>query len=394
MICAALATGESLLTGALDSEDTGVMVTALQRLGLHLTHDTAAHSIRVVGGGGVLPITQADLHVENSGTTIRFLTAMLSACRGSYRLDGVARMRERPIGDLLRGLQQLGGSAASENDNECPPVVIAAQGLEGGTTKIRGDISSQFLSGLLMAAPCADSQVTVNVVGELVSKPYVAMTLRVMSAFGVEVDAADLTQFTIATQRYRSCNYSIEPDASAASYFWGAAAVTGGTITVEGLRRDALQGDVKFCDCLEQMGCHVEWHADSVSVTGGELRGIDVDMNGISDTSQTLGVVALFAKGSTTITGVGHNRHKETDRIADLARELRKLGAEVEEFDDGLRITPNELRSAEIDTYNDHRMAMSFAIAGLRQSGVVLKDPGCTRKTYPQFFDDLASLTK
>lgn len=370
------------------------MVAALQQLGLEVDHDTDAHAIRVVGSSGVLPNTLADLQVENSGTTIRFLTAMLSACHGSYRLDGIARMRERPIGDLLAALQQLGGTATSQNNNDCPPVVIEGKGLSGGTAKIRGDISSQFLSGLLMAAPYSESNVSINVEGELVSKPYVAMTLGVMGAFGVEVAASDLTQFAIASQCYRSCDYLIEPDASAASYFWAAAAVTGGSITVEGLTRDALQGDVRFCDCLEQMGCKVAWGTNDITVTGGELRGISADMNAISDTAQTLGVVALFANGPTTITGVAHNRHKETDRIADLARELRKLGADVEEFDDGLRITPNELRPADVDTYNDHRMAMSFAIAGLRLPGVMIKDPGCTRKTYPRFFNDLASLDK
>jgi 3-phosphoshikimate 1-carboxyvinyltransferase len=392
LICAALAAGESRLTGALESEDTGVMVAALQTLGLDVRHDVATQSMRVVGGAGSLPQARADLHVENSGTTLRFLTAMLSACRGEFRLDGIARMRERPIGDLLDALQQLGGTAVSKAGNGCPPVQITGTGLRGGETTIRGNISSQFLSGLLMAAPYAEQSVTINVAGELVSKPYVTMTLGVMSSFGIDVDDSDLTRFEIPTGQYHGTDYAIEPDASAASYFWGAAAVTGGTMTVEGLSREALQGDVKFCDCLEQMGCEVHWAADRVTVRGGELRGIEVDMNSISDTVQTLAVVALLAKGPTTITGVAHIRHKETDRIGDLARELRKLGADVEELADGLRITPNELRSAEIDTYNDHRMAMSFALAGLRVSGVVIKDPGCTRKTYPNFFQDLANL--
>ena len=392
LICAALAAGESGLTGALESEDTGVMVAALQSLGLDVQHDSAAWAIRVVGGAGSLPNASADLRVENSGTTIRFLTAMLSACRGEFRLDGIARMRERPIGDLLDALQQLGGGAVSEAGNGCPPVQIAGTGLRGGETAIRGNISSQFLSGLLMAAPYAEQSVTINVAGELVSKPYVRMTLGVMAAFGIPVDDADLRRFIIPTGRYRGAEYAIEPDASAASYFWGAAAVTGGTIAVKGLHRDALQGDLGFCDCLEQMGCEVDWAVDRVTVRGGELRGIHVDMNAISDTVQTLAVVALFASGPTTITGVAHIRHKETDRIGDLARELRKLGAHVQELPDGLRITPSGLRAAEIETYNDHRMAMSFALAGLRQSGVVIKDPGCTRKTYPNFFQDLADL--
>lgn len=392
LICAAWAAGESRLTGALESEDTGVMVTALQALGLEVDHDSAAQSIRVVGGAGVLPNEKAELSVENSGTTIRFLTAMLSACGGEFRLNGTARMRERPIGDLLDALQQLGGGAVSEADNGCPPVHITGKGLPGGETTIRGNISSQFLSGLLMAAPYAERTVTITVDGELVSKPYVTMTLGVMSSFGIDIDEGDLAKFSIPPGRYRRTDYAIEPDASAASYFWGAAAVTGGTITVEGLNREAMQGDVKFCDCLEQMNCAVDWAADRITVRGGELRGIDVDMSAISDTVQTLAVVALFAKGPTTITGVAHIRHKETDRIGDLACELRKLGANVDELADGLRITPNELRSAEIDTYNDHRMAMSFAIAGLGVPGITINDPGCTRKTYPNFFEDLAHL--
>jgi 3-phosphoshikimate 1-carboxyvinyltransferase len=393
LICAALAQGHSVLTGALDSEDTGVMLTALRQLGLQVTHETASSTIRIAGCGGEVPNDQADLNIGNSGTTIRFLTAMLAACRGNFRLDGIARMRERPIGDLLAALEQLGGAALSANANGCPPVVIAANGLRGGTATIRGNISSQFLSGLLMAAPYSQQQVVIDVQGELVSKPYVTMTLGVMSAFGIEVDADKLDRFVVPIARYRSCDYEIEPDASAASYFWGAAAVTGGTVTVEGLHRKALQGDVAFCDCLAQMGCEVEYANDRITVKGGSLRGITVNMNAISDTAQTLAVVALFADGPTTITGVAHIRHKETDRVGDLARELRKLGAKVDEAEDGLTITPHTLRPATIDTYNDHRMAMCFAIAGLKSPGIVINDPDCTRKTYPNFFQDLYRLT-
>lgn len=393
LICAALADGPSALTGALDSEDTGVMVAAVRQLGLRVAHDTASSTIRIGGCGGTLPNDRAELDIANSGTTIRFLTAMLAACRGNFRLDGIARMRERPIADLLAALEQLGGAATSENANGCPPVVIAANGLRGGRASIRGNISSQFLSGLLMAAPYAQQPVVIDVEGELVSKPYVTMTLGVMSAFGIDVAAGELDRFEIPSERYQGCTYDIEPDASAASYFWGAAAVTGGTITVEGLHRNALQGDVAFCECLSRMGCHVDYAANQITVRGGLLRGVTVDMNAISDTAQTLAVVALFAEGPTTITGVAHIRHKETDRIGDLARELRKLGAKVDEFEDGLTVTPQALRPTVIDTYNDHRMAMSFALAGLNAPGVVINDPGCTRKTYPNFFDDLRRLT-
>lgn len=395
LICAALANGRSLLRGALDSEDTRVMVAALRQLGLDVQVDLDAASIAVAGTGGRLPVEQADLWVANSGTTIRFLTAMLASARGRYRLDGVARMRERPIGDLLDALNALGADCRSESPGACPPVAIDARGLHGGTARIRGDISSQFLSGVLMAAPYAARDVDLLVDGVLVSQPYVHMTLGVMRAFGVAADAGDLSRFRItAPQRYTGTTYAIEPDASAASYFWGAAAIAGGTVTVEGLDRHALQGDVAFVDCLAQMGCDVAETATGIAVTGGRLRGIEVDMNAISDTAQTLAVVALFADGPTTITGVGHIRHKETDRIGDLARELRKLGGSVDEHADGLTITPALLHGATIETYNDHRMAMSLALAGLRVPGVVITNPHCTEKTYPRFFEDLASVTR
>lgn len=302
-------------------------------------------------------------------------------------------MRQRPIGDLLDALNQLGADVRSENDNRCPPVIVNAHGLRGGRAVVRGDISSQFLSALLMAAPLAQNNVELVVEGELVSRPYVAMTLAVMNAFGVHWEESDLSRFRAAApQMYRACNYAIEPDASAASYFWAAAAITGGRVRVEGLSQNSLQGDVGFCECLRQMGCRVHYADNFVMVEGGPLHGIDVNMNAISDTVQTLAAVALFAKGPTTITGVGHNRYKETDRIGDLARELRKLGATVEELPDGLRITPGLRREAEIETYNDHRMAMSMALVGLGGPAVTIKNPGCTAKTYPKFFEDLQRL--
>ena len=393
LVCAALAVGRTLLRGALDSEDTRVMVDSLRRLGLEVAQDTAAATVCVVGCGGHWPQSRADLFVGNSGTTIRFLTAMLAIGQGEYRLDGVARMRARPIGDLLDALRALGVEARSEAENGCPPVVLQSCGLPGGVTRVRGDVSSQFLSGLLMAAPYAETDLEVVVDGTLVSQPYVTMTLRVMEAFGARFQAPDLVRFHIPSgQKYRGCEYDIEPDASAASYFWGAAAIAGGRVKVLGLHRNALQGDVHFVGCLERMGCRVEHESDGIAVTGGRLRGITVDMNAISDTVQTLGAVALFADGPTTITGVAHIRHKETDRIGDLARELRKLGAIVDEFPDGLRITPGALRGAEIDTYDDHRMAMSLALPGLKVPGVVIRNPECTAKTYPEFFRDLRGL--
>lgn len=394
LVCAALAEGESTLLGALDSEDTRVMIEALRVLGIPVAHDPRACSIRVTGCQGQLPSHDANLYAANSGTTLRFLTAMVTLGHGRYRLDGSPRMRERPVQDLIDALQPLGAKAVSELDNGCPPVVVQADGLHGGTTSIAGNVSSQFLSGLLMATPCAERPVELLVSGPLVSKPYIEMTLDVMRAFGVTVNAECLARFLVpGGQVYQARRYEIEPDASAASYFFAAAAVTGGQVTVEGLGRQSLQGDVAFCDCLARMGCDVQYGQQSITVTGRPLRGIEVDMNAISDTVQTLAAVALFADGPTTITGVAHIRHKETDRLAAVATELRKLGAEVEERTDGLWIVPRRLQGAEIDTYDDHRMAMSMAVVGLVQPGVVIRDPKCTAKTYPGFFEDLARLS-
>lgn len=391
LVCAALAEGQSTLSGALDSEDTRVMIAALQKLGVSIQVEDAGRTLRVEGCNGWIPEPQAELFVANSGTTMRFLTALVALGHGEYRLDGVARMRERPIGDLVEALDQLGATLQCEGANNCPPVVVRADGLVGGRANIRGDISSQFLSGLLMAAPYAHRDVQLAVDGTLVSIPYVEMTLRVMEAFGAATSsAADYSMIAVSSvHRYEGRQYAIEPDASAASYFFAAAAITGGRITVEGLSRESLQGDVAFCDCLEQMGAKAEFGADSITVEGGTLRGVDVDMNAISDTVQTLAVAALFAEGPTRIRNVAHIRHKETDRIAATATELRKLGATVTEFDDGLLIEPGQVRGAAIDTYHDHRMAMSFALAGLRAANVVIRDPGCTGKTYPEFFSDL-----
>lgn len=393
LVCAALAKGPSILRGALASEDTHVMLESLERLGIAVTSEQDGKLLRVSGCAGIIPAEKADLYVANSGTTIRFLTAMVALGHGTYRLDGIPRMRQRPIADLLQTMNELGADVVSELGTGAPPVVVNGRGLAGGTAQISGTISSQFLSGLLMAAPLAQSMVCLDVVGDLVSKPYVTMTLQVMASFGVRGSSHDFKRFEIpGGQSYLGCDYAIEPDASAASYFWGAAAVTGGRVTVKGLHREAMQGDVGFVDCLAQMGCEVQHSEAGITVVGKPLRGIDVDMNAISDTVQTLAVVALFADGPTTMRGVGHIRHKETDRIGDLARELRKLGAQVDEWEDGLRVHPAPLHGASLETYNDHRMAMSFSLAGLRVPGVVILNPGCTAKTYPNYFEDLQKL--
>lgn len=400
LLCAAMAEGTSVLSGTLESEDTEVMIHSLRQIGVTIDTDNAAGSLRVGGIAGKPLLPTADLYVANSGTTIRFLTALLSAAGGRYRLHGVERMHQRPIGDLIDALQPvLEGTAQAESTGGCPPVAIDSQGWRGGAIEVAGSVSSQYLSGLLMAAPLAHGPISIEVAGELVSKPYVTMTCRLMEDFGVPVlrDEPTLRRFDIEAPRaYQPSDYAIEPDASAASYFWASAAITGGKVTVEGLHRQALQGDVGFVDVLARMGCQVEETDDSLTVIGGPLRGIDVDMNRFSDTVQTLAAVALFAEGATTVRGVAHNRFKETDRIADLACELRKLGATVTETTDGLVIEPPATLPSDpppvLETYDDHRMAMSLALTGLRIPGVRIANPACTAKTYPNYFHDLEEL--
>lgn len=388
--------GPRTLTGALRGEDTEIMLDCLQRLGFTLHADWQSDTIRFEPNTSrqLIPAPSADLFVGNSGTTVRFLTAMLSLGTGSYRLDGVPRMRERPIQDLLDTLTvQLGARAASETGNGCPPVRVQGNGRwPGGIVAVRGSLSSQFLSGLLLAAPFSGTEMELRPAGELVSEPYVEMTARMLRDWGCMVESAEHGYRVSPARTPGPQRYAIEPDASAASYFWGAAAIAGGRITVLDLRRDSLQGDVRFVKALEQMGCRVE-HCDSgITVHGGQLRGIDVDMNDISDTVMTLSAVACFAEGPTTIRNVAHIRHKETDRIAALANELRKLGIGVEERSDGLTIVPAPIRGCAVDTYNDHRMAMSLALIGLKAPGVVIRDPGCVVKTYPGYWQDLEKL--
>lgn len=392
LIVAALAEGSSILTGVLDSQDTHVMIDSLRRLGLTVEQDLDQDLVRIGGCRGKPPAARANLWLENSGTSIRFLTALCSLGQGQFRLDGNARMRERPIGELAVALRQLGADVRCELNNDCPPVVVRGSGLPGGTAKVGASISSQYLSALLMAAPSAHHPVTLEIEGELVSEPYVAMTQRVMEAFGVTVATPSPGVFRIAPQAYRAGTYEIEPDASAASYFFAAAAITGGEVTVAGLTRRALQGDVAFVDSLERMGCEVSEGREGITVKGRPLRGIDIDMNAISDTAQTLAAVAPFASGPTRIRNIAHIRHKETDRIAAVAAELRRIGQQVEEFPDGLLISPAPIRAAEIQTYEDHRMAMSFALVGLKAPGIRIADPDCTAKTYPHFFKDLQGL--
>jgi 3-phosphoshikimate 1-carboxyvinyltransferase len=392
LVLAALADGTSRLGGVLDSQDTRVMVESLRRLGISVTHQPTDCTAQIAGCGGRPPEGSANLWLENSGTSIRFLTAVACLGCGTYRLDGNARMRQRPIGDLCDALNALGGGAICAQQNGCPPVAVKGSQLRGGTAHVAADISSQFLSALLMAAPCALSPVELVLRGGLVSEPYVDMTIRIMRSFGVNVEQAASGHYRTVPQRYHGIPYDVEPDASAASYFFAAAAITGGEVTVQGLSRGSLQGDVRFVTVLEQMGCEVRWGESSITVCGKPLRGVDVDMNDISDTAQTLAAVALFAEGPTRLRNVAHIRHKETDRINAVATELRRLGISVDEHEDGLTIYPGPARPATIETYDDHRMAMSFALIGLKVPSMRIADPGCTAKTYPRFFDDLRAL--
>ena len=399
-IVAAMADGTSLLAGVLDSDDTRVMRDALDQLGLTVEFDPVAETLRVEGQDGRFPSSGQTLDLRNSGTSLRFLTA---ACAVGLRdgepttLTGNARMQERPIGDLVDALAALGGCDIRDTTNahgdRCPPVVITPNGQpSGGEVVVRGDLSSQFLSALLMAAPRAASDVTVRVDGGLVSRPYVDMTLAVMRAFEADVSEPSPGVFAIRSKPYvvKRTTYDIEPDASAASY-WLAAGALAGEATVQRLGRDSLQGDIAFADVLERMGARVEWKPGAVTVSkpDGPLRGLDLDMGSISDTAQTAAVVAMFADGPTRIRGVAHMRHKETDRVAALVNEIRRLGLNAEEHDDGLTIHPGvPVPTEPVRTYDDHRMAMSFALAGLMTRGIEVADPGCVGKTYPKFWDD------
>ncbi len=390
LVCAALAEGESLLTGALESDDTRVMIEGLGQMGIDVRHDRAARTIRVIGCGGRPPAEKADIFIGNSGTTVRFLTALATLGGGTYRLDGVPRMRERPIQDLLDALRQLGADAVSENGTGCPPVIVHGTGLSGGTAEVAGNISSQFVSALLLAAPCAKSDIELAVRGELVSKPYIAMTLAVMRSFGAEVPGDDFP-LRVPARAYRGRTYAIEPDASAASYFFAAAAIVGGSVTVEGLSRDSLQGDVAFCDCLRNglpNKREAGLHQRNGRRTQGHRRRHECHQRHRAD-----------AQCRRTLRQRRHHDPQRRPHSPQRDRPYRRLGsraaqfgAAVEERDEGLTIVPRSLHGAAIDTYDDHRMAMSMALVGLGVPGVVIRDPGCVGKTYPKFFADLAGL--
>lgn len=397
LLAAALAHGDSELTGALHSDDTRYMAAALNALGIPVETDEAGAAFRVQGRGGTFPAPQADLFVGNAGTAMRFLVAALPLGHGRYRIDGIPRMRQRPIGPLLQALNDLGADVHGELEAGYPPVIVNASGLPGGRCRMAGDQSSQYFTALLLAGPCAANGIEVEVIGDLVSKPYIPMTAAVMAAFGVTADIDDVHWRTLGVrpgQRYLGRDYRIEPDASNASYFFAAAAVTGGRVRVDGLGRHSTQGDLRFVDVLAAMGAEVTETEDYVEVRGpsGGLRGVDLDLGPISDTAQTLAAIAPFASGPTTIRGVAHARLKETDRVEAMANELRRLGQQVEVFPDGLRVDPRPIVPADIHTYDDHRMAMSFSIAALKAPGIRLQEPGCVAKTFPDFFDRLDAI--
>jgi 3-phosphoshikimate 1-carboxyvinyltransferase len=393
LLIASLAKGTTHLTNALFSDDSCYFAKALQTLGFDLQLDEANHEMTVSGLGGIIPSRKAELFIGNAGTAARFLSAFLTLGHGEYRLDGDSRMRERPIQDLIDALHQLGVEVEAKNN--CPPVEIFANGLPGGKTKIAGDISSQFLSALLMVAPYARSPVDIEVITELNSKPYVDMTIAVMKDFGVEIERHGYERFIIQPSSFIPLrSYSVESDASAASYFFAAPAICRGTIRVDNISRHSKQGDISFLDILQQMGCMIQEAENMIEVTGTDtLTGVDVDMRDIPDTAQTLAVIAPFAASPTRIRGIASARLKETDRVHATCTELRRLGVRVDEHEDGMTIYPYyELQPAMIRTYTDHRMAMAFSLIGLRFDGVSIENPACVSKTFPDFFDVLDTL--
>ena len=394
LLVAALARGASTLTGALFSDDTHYMCNALQNLGVEIDAVEKRAMFDVSGNGGDIPVSSAELYIGNSGTTSRSLTAYVSLGHGRFVIDGDEPMRHgRPISDLLDALTQIGVSARSQYDNGHLPVIVEASGLEGGRTRLDVSKSSQFLTALLLIAPCAKNDVEIEVVGDR-EMPYIDITLAVMEAFGVQVVSEGYKYFRIeGGQRYQPRIYNVEPDASNASYFFAAAALTGGRVTVQHLHLDSMQGDVQFVRILEQMGCQVAVSDIGITVTGPhQLKGVDVDMRAISDTALTLAAIAPFADSKVTIRNIEHTRWQETDRIHAMVTELRRLGVPVIEHQDGLEVSPSSITPAAIDTYEDHRMAMAFSLVGLKARGIRINDPDCVSKTFPNYFEVLQGL--
>jgi 3-phosphoshikimate 1-carboxyvinyltransferase len=388
LLCAALAPGRSTLTGALFADDTRAMMGAVAALGATVEADPATATVTVTGVDPRAASTEAAVDARQSGTTSRFILPAAALRPGRTVVDGTPQLRARPFGPVLDALREVGAEVEELDRPGFLPAAVRGP-LRGGPVRVTGHISSQFLSGLLMAGPLMAEGLAVELTSPLVSVPYVEMTKAVMAAFGVEVDG-----LRVRAGSYRATSYAIEPDASAASYFLGAAVVAGGRVTVRGLGTGSLQGDVGFADVLARMGATVTRSADELTVTaGGGLHGIDVDMSDISDTAQTLAAVAVFADSPTRVRGIGFIRGKETDRVAAVVTELRRAGIDAVEDEDGFTINPGAPRPTRFATYEDHRMAMSLSLLGLRAPGIEIADPGCVAKTYPDFFTDLASLS-
>ncbi|MZI95476.1 3-phosphoshikimate 1-carboxyvinyltransferase [Vibrio sp. CAIM 722] len=397
LLLAALAKGKTRLTNLLDSDDIRHMLSALTKLGVQYQLSDDKTVCEVEGLGRPFSAdTPLELFLGNAGTAMRPLAAALCLGQGEFVLTGEPRMKERPIGHLVNALREAGAEIEYLENENYPPLSIKGTGLKSGTVAIDGSISSQFLTAFLMSAPLADGDITINIVGELVSKPYIDITLQIMQQFGVNVINNDYQQFVIPTgQSYVAPgHFMVEGDASSASYFLASAAVKGGSVKVTGIGKKSIQGDVQFADALEKMGAEIEWGDEYIIARRGELNAIDMDFNHIPDAAMTIATAALFAKGTTTIRNVYNWRVKETDRLAAMATELRKVGAEIEEGEDYITITPPEkFIHAAIDTYDDHRMAMCFSLVAFSDVGVTINDPKCTSKTFPDYFDKFAVLS-
>ena len=399
LLLAALAEGVTNVYGLLDSDDTRVMLEALEALGVNIERQGVSRNYRVNGIAGHFPQSAAQLYLGNAGTAFRSLTAVLALSSGSYRLSGVARMHERPIGDLVDALRQLGAQIDYLQQEGYPPLQTAScLPNDDACVSVKGTVSSQFLTGLLLAAPVTGRAITIQVEGELISRPYVDITLNLMQRFGVTVTREGRQRFHIAAGlSYRSPgSITVEGDASSASYFLAAGVIGGGPVRVEGVGRTSIQGDIRFAEALAQMGAKIEYEEHAViAAAGSELHGIDADFNHIPDAAMTIAVVALFAKGETVLRNIASWRVKETDRIHAMATELRKVGATVEEGTDYLRITPPlKLLPASIDTYDDHRMAMCFSLASLGGTAIRINDPQCVNKTFPDYFSAFSAVTQ
>ena len=398
LLIASLAVGTTKITNLLDSDDTKYMLQAMRQLGIEYSLSNDKTECTVVGNGGPInTTTPKELYLGNAGTAMRPLCAALSLGKGEFTLTGDPRMKERPIGHLVDALKQIKTDIQYLENDGYPPLKINADGLQGGNVEIDGSISSQFLTALLMSAPMATSNMQITILGELVSKPYIDITLDIMSKFGINVKHDNYTVFYIeGNQNYKSIGqYMVEGDASSASYFLAAAAIKGGTVKVTGIGRNSIQGDIKFANILEEMGADVIWGDDFISVSKNELHSIDKDFNHIPDAAMTIATTAMFVKGTTVLRNIYNWRVKETDRLYAMATELRKVGAEVEEGEDYLKITPPSImKHAKIDTYDDHRMAMCFSLLALDKVSVTINDPECTAKTFPTYFEVLDSISK